>query len=41
MTLDAIETGRGGATTPGVAIHTFTKEEIEQRKKEVTQDNGK
>jgi hypothetical protein len=33
MTLEKIETGRGGAHQPAVAIHHFTEEEIEERRK--------
>jgi hypothetical protein len=40
MTLEAIEPGRGGAHTPSVKIHHFTKEEIDRRDKEVN-NNGK
>ena len=35
MTLEKIEPGRGGAAAPGVAIHHFTKEEIEERRKKL------
>ena len=33
MTLEKIESGRGVAHQPAVAIHHFTAEEIEERRK--------
>ena len=44
MTLEKIKSGRGGAHSPSVAVHHFTEEELEERRKaeiKEIKDDGK